>query len=498
MQSPHPTTNADDFRIFPRSLDGKARSRHHAEYAGWHRDLSWNGRDFDRYPEYIVRAQSIGDVVHTVDFARHHGLPVSVRGSGHSYAGWFLRNSGILLDLSALHGIEIDPGARVARVQPGVSARQLSTALAVHGLAFPTGHGGEVGMAGFVLGGGLGINFRAWGGMSTFNLRAIDLVTAHGEVLHADERENAEFLWAARGGGPGLFFVVTRFYLDCWPLPVCITQRAYAAKFSRLPMLLAQIEQTPLDPSLQLMLAIVAQDPAALDAEDAAQARANVQWAGETGATGKKAREKDACQEDEGGECGRQVLLSAIAFADAPVRAQALQASLAEALGPGLIRPLGPELPCDFETIYRQGEAMLVGKRHRTDNILTDRAEPAIAILRRHLPSQPSPATLPLLIWRGTASWPDAAYSASGRWFLSTYAQWDEPEHDDANRLWLKALYDELASVATSSYINEFDLETRSADAQRCYAADNWARLRALRSLHDPEGVFHDVFLDVR
>ncbi|QQP95395.1 FAD-binding oxidoreductase [Lysobacter enzymogenes] len=180
MQHYREHIGADDFRTFPRQLDGKARSRHHAEYAGWHRSACWNGRRFDRFPEYIVRAQSLDDVAHSIDFARAHGLSVSVRGSGHSYAGCFLRDAGLLLDLSALDRIEIDAEAGTASVQPGVGARRLSAALAPHGLAFPTGHGGEVGLSGFLLGGGLGINFRAWGDISAFSVRAVDLIDADG------------------------------------------------------------------------------------------------------------------------------------------------------------------------------------------------------------------------------------------------------------------------------------------------------------------------------
>lgn len=458
MESPHSTIDADDFRVFPRGLDGKARSRHHPEYAGWHRALSWNGRGFERYPEYIVRAQSIHDVAYTVDFARRHDLPISVRGSGHSYAGCFLRNTGILLDLSALREIQIDPVARVATVQPGVTARELSAALAAHGLAFPTGHAGEVGLGGFLLGGGLGINSRAWGGMSTFNLRAIDLVNADGESLHADEQHHAELLWAARGGGPGLFFVVTRFYLDCWPLPASITINTYLAKFSALPELWAQIERAQPDPSLQVMLAVIAHNE-------------------ESGAE----------------EYGRQVVLNTIAFADSPTQARSLHESLASGIAPGLLQTLSQDEACDFESIYRSSDSMLVCKRYRTDNILTDRIDEAIAILSAHLPAQPSPATLTLMVWRGTPGLPDAAYSACGRVFVSTYAQWDRAENDEANRVWLQSLYDDLSAVARASYINEFDLEARSAQARRCYAAANWTRLRELRARHDPGGVFHDV-----
>ncbi|MET4728127.1 FAD/FMN-containing dehydrogenase [Lysobacter enzymogenes] len=447
---PHPI-DADDFRVFPRGLDGKARSRHHAEYAGWHRNACWNGRRFDRFPEYIVRAQSLADVAHSIDFARRHGLSVSVRGRGHSYAGCFLRDTGLLLDLSALDRIEVDASANAVAVEPGASARRLSQALAPHGLAFPTGHGGDVGLGGFLLGGGLGINARAWGGMSAFNLRAIDLIGADGRLLHADTERNADLFWAARGGGPGLFFAVVKFYLDCRPLPACITGGTWRARPERLGELLEAVERADPDPSLQVMIAVAADGD------------------------------------------GLQAILSTTAFADSPARAQALHRALASRLPPGLAEPLDQDQPTDFETIYAQTEAMLVSRRYRTDNVLTDRGADAAQILIAHLPKRPSPATMPLLIWRGEPRLPDAAFCARGRWFVSTYAQWDAERDDDANRRWLKALYDELAGIASGAYINEFDLEERSDQIERCFAPAQWARLCELRRRYDPDGVFHDA-----
>lgn len=442
---------ADDFRVFPRHLDGKARSRHHAEYAGWHRSACWNGRRFDRFPEYIVRAQSVADIAHSIDFARRHGLSVSVRGRGHSYAGCFLRDNGLLLDLSALDRIEVDPVARTAAVEAGASSRQLARALMPHGLAFPTGHGGDVGLGGFLLGGGLGINFRAWGGMSAFGVRAVDLIGADGCALRADAEHYPDLLWAARGGGPGLGFAVVRFHLDCHPLPACITSSVARTELDRFGELLEAIERADPEPALQVMVAVVA----------------------------------------DGG--GLQAVLNTLAFADTPQQAQALHASLRTRLPVGLLEPLAQDQPSGFEEIYRQSDAMLVSRRYRCDNILTDRAGEAARILAAHLPSRPSPATLPLLIWRGEPALPDAAFSSRGRWFVSTYAQWDAEADDDANRRWLKALYDELAGIASGAYINEFDLEERSAQAERCFAPANWARLRELRRHHDPDGVFHDV-----
>lgn len=451
------TVAADDFRTFPSGLEGKARSRHHAEYAGWHKRSTWNGRSFERYPEYIVKAASEADVARTVDFARTHGLSISVKGGGHSYSGCFLREGGILLDLSAMQEITIDASDRLAIVQPGVTSRQLSQALAQHGLAFPTGHAGGVAISGFLLGGGVGINSVAWGGMSVFNVVAMDVVTADGQTRHLSSESETDLFWAARGGGPALFFAVVRFYLRCYPLPRAIVSSEYRARFGQIGALLEEIERVQPDPRLQVMLAIVPSEGRPI------------------------------------ADCGREVLLNTIAFADSAAQASALNSRLVSALSDGLITPSGEDRAISFESLYAQSDAMLISQRYRTDNVLTDRPQQTVRILASHLPDQPSDASLPLIIWRGTQVFPDAAYSAKGRFFLSTYAQWNDAKDDEVNRAWLKRLYDDLGEVASGCYINEFDIETRAAYTGRCFSPENWRRLTELRRRYDPAGVFHDV-----
>jgi FAD/FMN-containing dehydrogenase len=457
MTSSHSHILADDFRTFPSTLQGKARSRHHPEYAKWHKETTWNGRSFERYPEYIVRAGIDADIIRTVDFARSHGLSISVRGGGHSYGGCFLREGGILLDLSTMQEISVDATSSCAIVQPGVTSSQLSEALSEHGLAFPTGHGGGVAISGFLLGGGLGINSTAWGGMSVFNVTAMDVVTADGRIRHLSDVSETDLFWAARGAGPTVFFVVIRFYLRCWPLPRAITSNTYRAPFSKFSALLMEIERIQPDPRLQVMLAIVPTEDAPTTA------------------------------------CGHEVMLNTIAFADSAPQAKLLHKTLVSQLEDGMVSPVEEDQATSFESIFRKTDAMLISKRYRTDNILTDRVEDAIRILTDYLPHQPSRASLPLIIWRGTHTFPNAAYSAQGRFFLSTYAQWDEASDDEANRKWLKLLYDDLETVASGCYINEFDIETRSADIGRCFSEESWQRLRELRRQYDPNGVFHDV-----
>jgi len=132
----------------------------------------------------------------------------------------------MLLDLSQLREVSIDPTSRTATLQPGVTSRELASALAEHELAFPVGHCGHVGLSGFLLSGGLGWNAGVWG-PACLSITGVEVVTADGQLTWADEGRNAELFWAARGAGPGLCAVVTRFHLKLYPLPKAIVSSTY-------------------------------------------------------------------------------------------------------------------------------------------------------------------------------------------------------------------------------------------------------------------------------
>jgi FAD/FMN-containing dehydrogenase len=163
----------------------------------------------DRRPALVARCTGPEDVAQVIGFARDHGLPLAVRGGGHHGAGLGTCDDGVVLDLSPLKDVAVDPEARTARVGGGCLLSEVDRATHEHGLATPSGIISTTGVGGITLGGGIGHLTRTYG-LAIDNLLAADLVLANGEQVHADADENSDLYWAIRGGG-GNFGVVTSF-----------------------------------------------------------------------------------------------------------------------------------------------------------------------------------------------------------------------------------------------------------------------------------------------
>ncbi len=168
----------------------------------------WNAM-IDRRPALIAQCTGVGDVMRAVEFARAHDLPLAVRGGGHNVAGNAVCDGGLMLDLSLMKGIRVDPMARTVRAEGGVTWGELDRETQAFGLATTGGTVSSTGIAGLTLGGGFGWLMRRHG-LACDNLLAADVITADGLLVYASADENADLFWGLRGGG-GNFGVVTSF-----------------------------------------------------------------------------------------------------------------------------------------------------------------------------------------------------------------------------------------------------------------------------------------------
>jgi FAD/FMN-containing dehydrogenase len=170
----------------------------------------------DRHPAVIIRPTTPDEVARVVALARETGLELAVRSGGHSTAGHSTSEGGIVLDLGAMNALDIDPEARTAWAQTGLTAGEYTTAAAAHGLATGFGDTASVGIGGLTLGGGVGYLVRKHG-LTIDDLLAAELVTADGQLLHADDQTHPDLFWAIRGGG-GNFGVATRLRFRLHPV----------------------------------------------------------------------------------------------------------------------------------------------------------------------------------------------------------------------------------------------------------------------------------------
>ena len=192
---------------------GRLTTADHAEY-----DTAravWNGA-VDRRPRLVARCSGTADVAAAVRFAREHDLEIAVRGGGHNVGGTAVCDGGIVVDLSAMRAVWVDPAGRTARVQGGALWGDVDHETQAHGLATTGGIVSHTGVAGLTLGGGIGFLMRRHG-LAVDNLVAAEVVTADGRVVHASSHDEPDLFWALRGGG-GNFGVVTSFRFSLHPL----------------------------------------------------------------------------------------------------------------------------------------------------------------------------------------------------------------------------------------------------------------------------------------
>jgi FAD/FMN-containing dehydrogenase len=446
-------------------IRGTTIRRGSPHYEVWRQSMIWQRRKSSRYPDLVVQAESVDDVVAAIRYAEKQRLRVTTRCGGHSMSASFLRDGGMLIDVSRLSAIEVDATRREVRAGPGVIARGLSEKLREVGLAFPTAHCGMVPIGGFLLGGGLGLNGNHWGEMSTFNVAAVEIVTADGEVRTAGPSENQDLYWAARGAGPGLFGVVTKFHLRAFDLPSAVVGNTLTFDFSDIvPVASALAQIGPrMDRDVELLGYV---GPAPAD------------WTSTASNPGQPlAMYVDAnAYTTSTREAARKL---------APLLRHAV-ADRAK------VRDLGHTKT--IEELYFEEELGFSQRRWSGDNVFTNRIADVAAVLQRRMPSCPAKDAQAVFLYKGHPKLPDAACSTMGEFYAAYYLLWDNPTQDKIMLDYLVDLYRDIVPLGVGSNINEMNQEGRPQDIHTCYTRAAWSRLADLRAKWDPTGVFHDFY----
>jgi FAD/FMN-containing dehydrogenase len=402
----------------------------------------------DRTPSAVLFAASDEDVVDGVRLARERGWGVSVRSAGHSWAGWSVRDDALLIDLGDMRQMDVDASTGVATARPAVrGGMELAPFLASRGRMFTGGHCESVGIGGFLLQAGQGWNSRRWG-WGCENVLGVDVVTADGELVHADASQNSDLYWAVRGAGPTFFGVVTRFHLRTHPfMPTFHDTRVFRLD--------------DMEPLLEFMHDVLPRLDVAVEPVIAATRLRT-------------------------GEV--ELLLHTTLVADSANEADRLFAPLDAMPVEHVEQVRGPT------TLAEENAAQALqnpeGHRYCADSQWTNASAAELAPLLRDVWDE-LPTRHSFSIWYGwapTRALPDMAFSLEANVYLATYAIWTDPADDERHRSWVHGHHARLADeVGEGVYIGDSDF-TRRPD--RFLLDDSARRLASIRSQRDPDGVF--------
>ncbi|MEV5961736.1 FAD-binding oxidoreductase [Kribbella sp. NPDC051952] len=424
--------------------------------------LVWNAA-IDRHPAVIVRCRSAADVSRAVLFARDHGLEIAVRGGAHSPGGSSVVDDGLMIDLSLLNEVTVDPEAKLARIGGGALLGQLDAATQEYGLATPAGMISHTGVGGLTLGGGMGWLTRKFG-LSIDNLESVQIVTADGEIRRASEQENPELFWAIRGGG-GNFGVVTEFEfrlheagpmiqfgLAFWGLEqgadVLRTAREVVAK---------------LPDEVNIVIGAVNAPPAPF-----VPAEYHFKPGYALIVTGFGSAEEHAQVMDE----IRSALPPAVEFAS-PMPYVALQQMLDEPNAWGF-------------HAYDKGF------------YLDEFTDEAIDVITEHVPLKASPGSVVLFyrLDKAFSTVPEDATAFSGSrapgWAGFIVAVCPTPELLEHDRAWTRSFWDALVPMSRGigSYVNAIS-DAGVDDRVRASYGSKYERLAAIKATYDPQNLFH-------
>jgi FAD/FMN-containing dehydrogenase len=415
----------------------------------------WNSM-VDRAPSVIVRCAGAADVVRAIDFAGRHGLTIAVRGGGHNIAGNAVCDGGLVIDLSPMKSVRVDPEAKRAWVAPGCTLADVDRETQAFGLVVPTGINSTTGIAGLTIGGGFGWTTRRFG-MTIDNLMAADVVTSDGRLRRASASENPDLFWAIRGGG-GNFGVVTNFEFRLHPLGPEVVAGLVVHPFDRASDLLKEYRE------------------AAAAAPDELTC-----WA-----VMRKAPPLPFLPADWH---GREILAFAMCYAGDPDKGEAATRQL-RSIGQPIADVVGRQpfvaWQSAFDPLLTPG-ARNYWKSHDFDKLSND----AIAALIEGVRTLPGPECEVFMAHVGGAMSrvaPDAtAYPhRASHFIMNVHTRWREAGDDGAFIAWARRFFGAMAPFATGSAYVNFMPDDEADRIEKVYGR-NYQRLREVKKRYDPE-----------
>jgi len=418
----------------------------------------WNAM-VDRRPALVARCMGAADVIRAVKLARDAKLLLSVRSGGHNIAGNAVCDGGLLIDLSLMKSVHVDPASRTARVEPGATLADFDKAAQAFGLMTPLGINSTTGVAGLTLGGGFGWTTRKFG-LTIDNLVSADVITAEGELVQASEKEHPDLFWALRGGG-GNFGVVTSFEFKLHSLG---------------PEVLSGLVVHPLDEAAKLLpefrrLANEAPDELT------------------TWAVMRKAPPLPFLPAEWH---GKEVLIFAACYSGDMAEGEKATRAL-RALGRPIADVISPHPFVGWQTAF--DPLLTAGARNYwKSHDFADLSDAAIEVVLRAVRALPSPECEVFIAHVGgamarvapeAAAWPNR----KAHFVLNAHARWRDKADDGACVAWARGLFDAAAPFAMgSAYIN-FMPEDESDRVETAYGA-NYRRLAEIKRRYDPDNLF--------
>ncbi len=419
----------------------------------------WNGR-IDKYPSMIVRCVDITDVLTTIEFARRWDIAVAVRSGGHSMVGYSVSDGGIVIDLSPMKGMWVDPVKGIAQVQAGLTLGEFVRQAQAFGLATTTGTVSGTGIGGLTLGGGIGWLMGKYG-MTIDNLVSAEVITADGKKRRASENENADLFWAIRGGG-GNFGVVTQFEFKLHPVG---------------PEILAGLIVFPLDQAKQVLR----------------KYREFVKSAPEELSVWVVLRQAPPLPFLPKEVHGKEVVVLAIFYTGDIAEGEKLIAVLrrfGDAHGEHIGALQYVQWQKAFDPLLAPG-ARNYWKSHNFTE-LGDEALDTMIEFAKKLPSPQCEILIGLIAGAANRVPADAmAYGhRDAKFVMNVHGRWDEAVHDKTCISWARAFFEASAPYASGGVYVNFMTEDERDTVATAYGA-NYARLQQIKKQFDPENIFH-------